>query len=99
MASYRSPPVQRRERFSRNAITRSVDAELAVGAAVHMHPASSELREDRLASGEFRVSGSFGAGALLSCKRVTPLDRRLQASAGLSPARADQYPGVRTGRS
>jgi hypothetical protein len=31
------------------------DAELAVGAAVHMQPALSEPREDRLASGEEHV--------------------------------------------
>jgi hypothetical protein len=43
-------------RLSRIAITRSVDAELAVGAALHMHHALSERREDRLASGDEQVA-------------------------------------------
>ena len=50
------PRTRSRARFSRIATTRSVDAELAVGTALHMHHALSARGEDRLASGEIHNS-------------------------------------------
>jgi hypothetical protein len=76
------------ERFSRKAITQSVDSELTVDAAMHMQAGVSRPEEDRLAIGEFEggrsstVAPRFRSGARSSGFSYQQPKRRSAGDAG-----------------
>lgn len=84
----------RDDRFSRIAITRSVDVELAVGAALHTHPASSERGDDRPANGELG-DATAGGDESCSCRATGTPSAADRPRVGLHGSRPEQRRGQR----